>query len=545
MKRKILLALLFCPFLTFSQESNAVAISGLEERTGNRSLVLKRIEDVLNRKKIKMYDWNEDAHTVNPYGQTIGKESPVNYISFLKLKVSDDEKSYPLFIKTDTTGRTTSVYFISTPAIAFNEKTVEVNTNRIVNLSGATYSAGSDKFQSLNRGQINVADYSREFGGDPAVLRRTNLKEFEKREKAVIEKYLPIIKKYNVSAYNLFTDYVISEFARSRDESTLKPFSIIKKEEDKDEKKIKYISFNKDTKDSVSMHEGFTMYQVLSWGKVKTTSEVQGFYAVEVTPTLVTAQIDAFANKKRIAEVLRDTIPVLLFKSERAAFSYNKKINNITDLYYSAVRKSCLFCNSNIEKSLLKVPSVFLLERNAPETRYFQELLKREDFIDYSQSDILNKQLGVRYLFYVEDERIMATDIETGRIIGNNSDKDKLITLRETDATRVKMTLADAFKQDIKMLEVKNQSKNKISDVLLYSELGFFPSERVKYYINETESVAGKTVNRKKYIGIIKITKSVSDFVSIGEVSTGDKEMFKLIQANKDIFFEYTTDKNI
>lgn len=482
-----------------------------------------------------VYDWSEQLKLVQPVDNKELKK-PVRYINYALVAARNVIEKPVLNLRTDTSGKTLEAFYEINPIADLMVKTIDLQSSEILNFFSSELSISSETFgASRNLLRINVPKFNEEFGGDPAKIKKANSDQYAKLEEAVYLKFQKKILENISEIIQIHSQKINSEASYFFTSDSFRNYKVIKDEQSKDEKKIKYIKFEIPKGEKLKPKSDLYLYKILNIGNKKSIKYINYFVLEEVSEQVGTAKLFAFGNKKDIAEAMSEDDPLLFFSSREAASDYNKTVINNIKPENVAVRKNCIFCNYYFEKTLLTVPTITVMERNAPELKIFQEMAKLDKFIDYNSEELLNKQLGVKYLFYTEASKFMATDIETGRVIGSESIRNP----KSPPPSIVKNLFIETFNKPIEFLRNEDVSKNKVNDILVYSDFGFLPGEKLKVYVLEEEKVGTKVLKRKVEIGSGYIQKNVSDFVSKLNIRDGEKSIFQAQADKKEIFFEY------
>jgi hypothetical protein len=533
--KRIFFLLLLISFAVSAQSERDYAFLYKDYQKGDQfsNLVQKRVYSaIVKNNSNHVYSWDENKHTIELLNTNRPINKPVAYVKYLHTDTYVDLNP-PLEIYTDTTGKTVSVGFTINPSASGEFKLIDVATLKILDLG--IYRPNSNTNTSITSlYKIPVVKFLEEFGEDPAKLKKRDFKAFKIKEDEVKAKYSKKIYENTINILNSQAASLAGFLSYVADYNNLPYYKVIKDPNAEDEKKMKYISFEAGKKDSLELHEELVMYQILTYDKIKSTKKVTYFYVDEIGESESKAKIVALGNKRRVADLIKENAELYLFQNERSVVEFNKKINKIDHFYNVGVRKECLFCRTSFEKNLLSVPVINTIERNAPEMTVFQEMAKLEKFIDFNSEDLLNKQVGIKYLFYLENNNLMATDIETGRVVGSESSKTSNLP-----SIVAKNLFIDIFESEIKFLKNDYVVKNKVKDMVIYSDYGLEMGEKLRVYVLEEEKVGNKILKRKKEIATGYIQKSISDFVGILNLRDGEKEVFEAQNANTKLYFDY------
>jgi hypothetical protein len=326
-------------------------------------------------------------------------------------------------------------------------------------------------------------------------------------------------------------------------------YPLIKNDSLLDDKKVKSIRCTASIKDSVKVGDSFGLYEVVKFDNFASTRFINNFNVESVNDKGSDLKLTFFGSKRKLAEALREgkDNEFIVATTTAAIKNYNQKLNNITEMQTVGVRKTCMFCSPALEKSLMAVPTVKLVERNVPVLQYFRDLAKLDKFMDVANGDEQFKQLGVRYLFYKDGSKLQSTDIETGRILGSETAETRFLGLtldNSNSPMTAKSLFMETFNKEMQIIKYTEETKNKIKEILLSSQFGILPGESFKIFIEETEDVNGKQVKRNVQIGEGFVAKTLSDMVGIMKVKDGEKEFFKARAEGKKVVIKYRLTKN-
>ena len=130
----------------------------------------------------------------------------------------------------------------------------------------------------------------------------------------------------------------------------------------------------------------------------------------------------------------------------------------------------------------------------------------------------------------------MATDIETGRIIGSEIPPGWLAA---NYGLAAKSLFIDTFERPIKFIKNEDVSKGKLKSFIAQSDFGLVFGESIGVYELVDEKVGNKVIKRKQEIGDSWFSKSISDTVAEFKVKRGEKEILEAQQQGKTLVFEY------
>jgi hypothetical protein len=312
---------------------------------------------------------------------------------------------------------------------------------------------------------------------------------------------------------------------------------------------IKTIKSTASLKDSIKIGEAMGLYEVVKFGGFITTRYVNHFYAKAVNEAGSELDLQGLASKKNLAETLKEgkDNDFILAPNMLSLKEFNRQINGLKEPQNVAIKTQCMFCQTSLERNLMTVPSVKLIERSAGALKYFRNLAKSEKFIDLVDGDDQFKQLGVKYLFYKEDNTLKSTDIETGRVIGSSTSQGKFLGLKLNNAESpmvIKTLFADTFNKPIQVLSYSEETKNKVKEVIITNEFGLLHGEVFNIYSEESEDVNGKEVKRYQKIGEGIARRPISELVAPMKVTDGEKDFFEAKSKGKNIVIQYRLSKD-
>ncbi len=498
-----------------------------------------RVEDLLaDTEGVHLADWDEKTHRLNYiHGKKLQK--PIALVKFCDMRWINTLNNIDLTLVTDTSGKTKEAYFRIVTEVKLVTKQVEVKTSQIIDIKQNTYKSEprtSLRSDRKDRDIVMVEKLTEEFGGDPAKLKKENFDTYNKRLARVREKYMPQFKERLSELLVLHAGSIVDQLKRFEPLIIGRAYQIITDPESADEKKIKSLNFEVTPGDNLKVGEYVILYEVVNFNGHKSLRYVSPFRVDEVSEKSAKADLASLGGKKALAGLIRNKAELVLFDDKRSALNYDKQLRGDQEDYIVGVKKSCVFCNLDLETSLYLLPTVKVVERIAPELVFFQKLAKLERFIDYGSEEMINKQLGIKYLFYKEEERLMATDIETGRIIGSERPPG---WLGANYGIAAKNLFIDTFGRPIKFIKNEEISKGRLKSFIAQSDFGFVFGESIGVYELVDEKVGNKVIKRKQEIGDSWFSRPISDTVAEFKVKRGEKEILEAQQQGKTLIFEY------
>jgi hypothetical protein len=253
-------------------------------------------------------------------------------------------------------------------------------------------------------------------------------------------------------------------------------------------------------------------------------------------------------GSKDLATSLKNKEQILMIPEDNKlalnTLNFDKKVPFLN----MAFKKECLFCEFDSEIELMNSPAINLVERKAPELKYFANLLKNENFIDYSVENLQGKNLGYQILISNDSKFLNAVDIATNKNLVSLDKTSKFLGLSIEKSIGLDMVskIANAYKPEIygiKMISVKEQKKDKINEVYVYSPIGFDVNSKFDIVTLVKETVDGEDLYRNNKIGEGKLGKIYSTNLAEMKIKDGEKELFAAIAAKQEFYFVYPTKK--
>lgn len=499
-----------------------------------------KVEELLaDTEGVHIFDWNEKTHKQDLIHGKKKMARPIALVKYADLQWFNTLKNIDLTLVTDTTGKTKEAYFRITSEVKLITKQIELKTSEIIDIKQNTYKSQpqtSMRLDKKDRDIIMVDKFAEEFGGDPAKLKKEHFDTYNKRLAKVREKYMPQLTERLSELLVLHAGSVADQLKRFEPLTIGRAYPVLRDADSADEKKIKSLNFAATAKDNIKVGEYMILYEVVNFEGHKSLRYVSPFRVDEVGEKSAKADLASLGGKKALAELMRNKAELVMFENKRSALVYGRQLSSDKEDYIVGVRKNCVFCNLDLEGSLQVLPNVKVVERNAPELVFFQKIAKLEMFIDYGSEELFNKQLGVKYLFYKEGDQILATDIETGRIIGSEIPPGWLAA---NYGLAAKSLFIDTFERPIKFIKNEDVSKGKLKSFIAQSDFGLVFGESIGVYELVDEKVGNKVIKRKQEIGDSWFSKSISDTVAEFKVKRGEKEILEAQQQGKTLVFEY------
>lgn len=522
--------------ITLLSQTPARAIVNL--RWESDDILVRMMLDQLDKKVIAysdkynlvLYHGSETKSTIAPHPHFVGKERPCSEIIYLRPKIWFDHQNEFVTIQ-DTTGKTTHVFFKMNHGAIMDIKAIELATSRIIKYSFAEILKPSAE-------RMDVKDFVKVFGGDPHKVQGSDPEKYSK----ILEN---LKKEYKQKIFDYYKSRVESSFQRgwfSPDDFAAdeKIYEAIPPK-DLNVKKINDFNFNGGLKDNLIRGR---VYHCI------TRREIDGYYYYENLTRVKIKEIgenestmtSLWWGSKELAESLKKGEKVLLVP-EDVELVIRQLENNKKDLKISiAIEKPCIFCAIENEKFLLNHPVINLVERASPELKYFGDLAKRDDFIDYSIKDLQGKKVGLDLYIVKRDKFLEGIEVSTNKIVASIDMTFKFLGLSWHDAitSDILSLLLSSYKPNdfgIEFIKVIEEKKEKIEKILAYNPIGFDRLSKYDIYTLIEEEVDGEIMSRKNILGQCVADDYYSLNLATLKIKKGEKEIFKALKQNQKIYF--------
>jgi len=543
MKKYVLLLIITaCSTISFAQNDFEYAVL---KNSGNKedkmmALLHARVEELMQDvKEVHLFDWDAQAHSLKYTNEQKKPVKPIGMIKFAEIAWVNNLKDIDVTLVTDTSGKTKEAYFRLIAGVGMNTKMVEIKTSRLVSIKQLSYRPETRAgliWDQKKRDIVTIEKFMEEFAGDPAKLRKEKPDVFAKQLAKVREKYMPVMMERMRELLVLNAENIANQLKEFESEQISRAHRVFKDPDAADEKKIKYISFETTPQDKLRASTNVLLYEVVDFNGKKSLRYISPFWVSEIGENSGKAAIANIVGKKALADLMRKNAELLIFQNTLSALEYSNQLNAQAGEYIVGVRKTCVFCDMFYETALYNIPGLKVVERNAPEVMAFLRLAKSDRFLDFGSEDLLNKQLGIKYLFYEEGNRLMTTDIETGRVLGSERPQG---WLNINYGIAVKNLLIDTFEKPVTLVRNEDVSKGKVKSFVAQSDFGFVFGETLAVYELVDEKVGSKVIKRKQEIGEASFDEALSDLVAKFKVRKGEKEIGDAQQQGKPLLFEY------
>lgn len=523
-KLSILLFLFIYAFAVAAQDKTGVGVFVDPKRLTNE-YARKIFNGITNHMKVSArnnyvhYDWaeNVNAVTFNPVRNKDNKEQPVKLLVFMAPTVQY-EKNPKLQFQQDSAGNTTRAYYNSSFKSEIWVKVIDFTTSEVVQMkifeengNGATRPA-----------TVEVRDYKKYFSGDPNKIDRKLMRE---QTKEVDKVYHPRVKKIHNSAADAIAKSLRSVPGWLNGLQDEKLYTITNMDAASLDKKLVEFEMSGSKNDFLAKYDLFELYEVIQVGEYKTTNKL-GYATVREIGETVTKMKTLPFKRKNMAEAVKSGREIYLVRNPRAL----EKFNTADDRKYTiSIDKKCILCDVRFETSLNSVTNVVIIERahmNILNT--LAERYKNERFMDYNLEEIQGRQKGVEILVSKSDRGMRATEVKTGRVL-DTEDK--------TYGGKMAKMFLEIFDEQIKILEVSEQKKNKLIEVIAYHPFGFFLGDRVQVFTVQEEKVGGRTLDRNTQIGKGFVNKVISPKVARIKIQDGKKEIYEAMNSDAKVKF--------
>ncbi len=487
---------------------------------------------LINSEKFNLvlYHTSDSKSLVTPHPQFKDKEKPCSEIIFFSPNIYFNRD--PQFeITVDTLGNTTDAFFVIGYGASLNTKAIDLATSKILKFSkNVILKNEQERFQ--------VKDFKKEFGGDPNKILKTNSDIYYKIVEKLKKDYKPKISEYyksKVDGAMIYRWFSPEDFAADE-----KIFEIIPLQGLTD-KKVKEFKFNGGIKDNLvkgrnyicvvkRVIEGYYYYEDLTRVQIKEIGESESTMS-----TLLW-------GSKDLAESLKNGEKVLLIPEDVELVYRKLNDNNKHPKVTLAINKRCMFCDETNETFLMQSPIIELIERSAPELKYFAELAKKENYIDYSIEDLQGKKVGLDLYLIKSNKFLDAIEVASNKNIASIDLSFKFLGLTGSGYLNfnVLSRILNAYKPDvynIEMIKIIEEKKDKIEKILAYNPIGFDVYSKYDIYTLIDENVDGEIIKRKNKIGECRPNKLFSTNLAEISIKDGKNELFKALKQNEKVYF--------
>ncbi len=534
---------LFAILILFSSQSisaqnfgSAILLNSEEVGEKYDKILLKKFHEKYNKQKpiyTDFYSWNGDPESapipLEEYNDSSRAEQPITTAINFVTNLQWNEICTPSF-KVDTTGKVTNMYLDYNIGARPMYKVVDLATSEVLaskSLDTKTYELGS---------KLEIKNFKDYFGSkNPKKLQKNNSDSF----KAIMKK---INKEYNAKIVNHYTEVAenvgadmssIASFLKSKDDERL--WKMVNYDLNS-KGKLKEFYIDANASENLVKNELLEVFRKVKFGEFQHYDRIGYIIAKEVTADQTMVKPILF-SKNKIAEALEANDDVVFVRNTNLIKRANQGEREIKR---AQIKGDCFMCNKYLEKILLGLSSIKVIERNFDgPTRYFTSQYTDEKFIDFDMSAIQDKQEGVNYLFEKTKAGMKATDVTTGRVSQMNKKESKGIAnlLGSTGGPETINLCMDIMDENIKILEILKEKKGKVQKILAYSPFSFDNIATFRIVILKEEQVGGRSITREEEIGKAFVGKKLTESIANIKISKGEKELYQAIQANEKIKF--------
>lgn len=479
--------------------------------------------------KFQFYHWDEKNGKLEFRPSTENSQPrPCDKIVFLSMyiKVMNDSE---LNLEVDKTGKTTFAFFSPYVNYAFVYKLVDFGTSKI-ELINKIRPSGEDS--DLKRIYVNFAEV---FKTDPSKLQKSNAKEYNKQVAALRKKYdLQIQKEIDIAISKVAskTNIIVTGLKSIRDTRLFKISDFDKTTLD-GKKKLKEFVIDAGLADDLQQGEMLDVVCKTQYGDFTTFEKIDFTHVEEANQNSSTCGSSLFSGKK-LTNALRDNYEVYVSRSPLLLRELNKieETTKTVSLY-----KNCILCGLSFEQMLLKMANIELIERIPLNLlTYFSDLSKSDVNLNYNIEKIQGNQQGARYLLHFESNKITATDVETGRVITETTNNTGgWLELPENQKTLATRLFLDLFEKEVEIIEVSSEKKNKVKYILAYHPFGFVRDQYFKIYEKTSETINGKSLERKIQLGVAIVRDLKSDQIAELYIIDGKEGIYEALESNTKI----------
>lgn len=465
------------------------------------------------------YDWAENRNSVsfNPVRNKETKEQPVELLVFIAPTVQYS-KNPKLQFQQDTAGNTVRAYYKSDFKSEVWVKVVDFVTSEVIQMKIFEENGNGPSRPTT----IEVKDFKKYFTGDPV---RMDKKLMAEQRKKVDKDYLPKVKKTQNAAAAAVAKSLKSVPRWLNGLQDEKLYSLVNMDAPSLDNKLVEFEMDGSKSDFLQKYDLFELYEIIQVGEFKTTNKLGWATVREIGETSSKMKTLPF-KRKNMAEAVKSGRDIYLSRNPRAL----EKFNTAEDRKYTiAIEKKCILCDVRLETTLNAITNLVIIERaHMNILKTLTERYKNERFIDYNLEDIQGKQQGVEILLSKSDRGLRATDVKTGRVLDT---EDKAY------GSKIAKMFLEIFDEQIKVLEISEQKKNKVTEVLAYHPFGFFLGDRVQIFDVQQEKVGGRTLDRNIEVGKGFVNKVISPKVARIKIQDGKKELYEAINSDANIKF--------
>lgn len=530
----IILALAVLAFVARAQD---FGIAVLFDRNMQADQITKHFNDnvenmILNdaSKNLLLYNWDPKNHTVKFSPNNKVAEKPSRAVIFVK---SDGFflLNPELQIKKDSAGKVTEAFFLLNSSLKYYAKQVDLKTSKVMFNKVI-------ELDKKNERKLAVTNLQKYYG--PKAKKSSDVsKDIKADYKEAIE---------NAYKNEFFVNVELKDFTQRLLTHTHGVFEVLPQPGLKD-KKVKKISFKGSRSDNLIKKDNYKVFMKKQIGKYHYYDDLATMYVDEIGDSVSTASTLLFGDKD-LAKELSNSTPLIMVKEADVQEINRLNINPGTPEVRIAFKKDGIFSYSQVESMLYNNPTFSLIERNAPELRYFANLAKDENFIDYSLDEIQSKQQGYELLMTESGKYFQVTEIKTTKTICNleknyvAAQANSFTPGNELESSISKghmQRILSSYKPEdfkVQIVEIMEEKKGKTEKLAVYHPAGMERNMEYIIYTLAKENVDDEEVLRKNKIAWGRIGKIISPCIAELNIKDGEKELFALMQNKEDIHIE-------
>lgn len=535
MKHLYLVLFVICSTFAYSQDYGTAVMIAEDERQGSyEKAYLEYFENSFfktNPGNVEMYDWDGKPSSQPIRSTTIGEDivadKPIKTVIVLDNNFSLDESKLNTAYKKDTSGKITNMYLYHPFSFVPVYKMIDLPTSTV--LASTVVDTKEWKLDE----KWEVKDFKRYFGSNPENT-ESNGPAWSLKMKAYKKLKGDDIKEwYNerMKDYGNRMGFLGNKAKSINDSKMWKPMDL----NVSDKGKVDNFYIDATQQENLNVGDGLDIYVKTKFNDFEQFDRLSVVTVKEVGTDK--ALVKPFSlQKKKISEALMSGNEVVFVRNEnlvRSANRGNAEMQNVQ------VKGECFACNMNLERMLMRIAAVNLVERNFDTQRkFFTDQYKDEKYIDFDMADLQDKQQGINYIFEKTASGVQATDVETGRVATAVKPETKgLKALFATANPQVRNLCMDILGQEIQIIEILKEKKGKIDKFMAYSPLGISQGGALKIVVLVEETVGGRTVVREEEIGKAWVGKTMTETIGEVKVSKGEKDLYEALQNGSKVVF--------
>lgn len=478
-----------------------------------------------------IYDWTADGSLIYQQSEAY-PELPIEKAIFIKQYIKTSDKKKPEIVtKKDTTGQVVSAHFNVFFEVRYTMKAIDVVTGEILSVP-EVYEL-KDKLGGITPLKIDVKKY---YAKKPPLSKSGRSRG---RTAAIYEDYEEqLVKKYNECKKSKLSRLKDVRWkARAAVEDDIYPITINEQEDGL------YKSVTIDMTDKSPLPKG----EILNlFAKVDIVGKPGVDYITYVEVKSVEGQQAIgrktfLQGKKKFSKKLAEHKALYGVTDVNMAPKIAAKATDRVNIALEADAANRVA----YERRMLRLPAVAVVERGyEKELQHLRSMYKDERYIDYDMGDLQDKLVGVQYLLTIDKENVNVTDVATGQLVAIDKDEGRRNWFAPgyTTVQALNMSLMKISNDPIELLEVTDQSKDKVKKIRLYHPIGFEIREKLDITMVISEEVAGKTYDRKEFIGKgwVTSTKENPNFGVLKVNKKGRKAVAKAIADGSTLEFMYS-----